>query len=180
MAYKGLANLHYAIMTKEDTATDAAEYSTPKRLVGINTVSIQHTNNTATMYGDNKALATENSTNETTITFEVAKIPLEDEAALLGHTYESDTMIVKGSDTPPYVAIMFDCDTENAKERNYKKYFKGKFAPAQQSVNTRGGSTEFTLHSLEATFVTRINDDQKYIETVTTDTAVATSWYASV
>lgn len=180
MAYKGLANLHYAIMTVEDTATTAATYSTPKRLVGINSVSIQPTNQTAKLYGDNKALSTENSTTEWQITLDIAKLPLEDEAALLGHTYESDTMIVKGNDTAPYAAIMFDLDTENDKEKEYRKYFKGKFAPSQQNGNTKGENTDFTLRSLEATFITRTYDDKTFEVTVTTDTSVATSWYASV
>ena len=180
MATKGLANLHYAIMTTEDTATTAATYSTPKRLVGINSVSIQPNNETATLYGDNKALATVTNTKEYTINLDLADLPLEDEAALLGHTYESDTMIVKGNDTPPYVAIMFDIDTHHDNEKEYRKYYKGKFAPSNQDVNTRGETTEFAVRALEATFVARNNDDKVVDIEVTTDVAVATSWYASV
>ena len=96
MAIIGLANLHYAIMTAEDTAETAATYGTPKRLVGINSVSIQPTNDTATLYGDNKALATVTNTKEFTISLEVAKLPTEDEAALLGHSYfglQLDSMV---------------------------------------------------------------------------------------
>lgn len=181
MAIIGLANLHYAIMTAEDTAETAATYDTPKRLVGINSVSIQPTNETSTLYGDNKALATVTNTKEFTISLEVAKLPTEDEAALLGHSYDSSTsvMTVKGNDTPPYIALLFDAGLEDG-TTEYVKFFKGKMAPAQQDMNTRGDTLDYGLHSLEGTFVARTKDDKVYETKVTSETSVATSWYASV
>lgn len=179
MAIIGLKNLHYAVMTTEDTATTAAVYSTPKRLVGIRSVSISPENETATLYGDNTALATFSATKNRTITLELADLPLEDEAILLGHTYSNGKMIVKGNDKPPYVAIMFDADTHD-RQTQYRTYFKGKFAEAQEDENTRGESMEFGPHNLEGAFVARMNDDQVYTKFTTTDTAVADSWYASV
>ena len=179
MAIIGLKNLHYAVMTTEDTATTPATYGTPKRLVGIRQVNIAPENQTATLYGDNTALATITATKKRQITLEVADLPLEDEAILLGHTYESDTMIVNGNDVAPYVAIMFDAETHNG-QTQYTTFFKGKFAEAQHTDNTRGESTEFTPFNLEGEFVARTNDDKVYAKKITTDPTVATSWYASV
>ena len=181
MAIIGLANLHYAPMTTEDTATTAAVYGTPKRLVGVVSVDVSPENETATLYGDNTALATVNKTKSRAVTIEVADLPLEDEAILLGHDYDSETgvMTVNGDDKAPYVAIMFDADTHDDKKQ-YVTFFKGRFAEAQHTDNTDGESTEFSLHNLEGTFVARTNDKKVYIKKVTTDLTVATSWYTSV
>lgn len=62
MAIIGLSKLHYARMTTDDTATTAPVYETPKRLIGVNSVSISPENDTATLYGDNMALDTKSST----------------------------------------------------------------------------------------------------------------------
>lgn len=181
MAIIGLANLHYAKMLSEDTATSAAVYEKPKRLIGINSVSISPTVDTATLYGDNKALATLTNSKEYQVTLEIADLPPEDEAALLGHKIDDDGIIhVAGNDTSPYIAILFDADTHHDNEKMYVKFFKGKFSPSQQDLNTRGENLEFGLHSLEATFVTRMYDDLTYDKFVTTDTTVAKSWYAEV
>lgn len=181
MAIIGLDNLHYAPMTTEDTATTQAVYGTPKRLVGIVSVDMSPENDTATLYGDNMAMATISKTKKRSITLEIADLPLEDEAALLGHTYDSETgvMTVKGDDKAPYVAIMFDADTHDEKKQ-YTVFYKGKFAEAQHTDNTDGESTEFSLHNLEGTFVARTYDKKVYDKRVTTDPSVATSWYASV
>ena len=181
MAIIGLKNLHYAVMTQEDTATTAAVYGTPKPLKGIVSVDVSPENETATLYGDNTALATFTATKSRAITLEVADLPLEDEAVLLGHDYDSETnvMTVHGNDVAPNVALMFDADTHDGKTQ-YTTFYKGKFAEAQHTDNTRGESMEFGLHNLEGTFVARTNDDKVYAKKVTTDPTVATSWYTSV
>lgn len=181
MAIIGLKNLHYAVMNTEDTATTPAVYGKPRRLVGIRSVDVAPENETAKLYGDNTALATFTATKSRAITLEVADLPLEDEAILLGHKYDSDTavMTVSGNDVAPYVAIMFDADTHDGKTM-YTTFFKGKFAEAQHTDNTRGESMEFTPFNLEGEFVARTNDDQVYAKKVSTDPTVAASWYESV
>ena len=183
MAIIGLSKLHYAKMTTEDTATTAPVYETPKRLIGINSVSVSPENDTATLYGDNMALDTKTSTRERTITLEVARLPLEDQAALLGYTYDSSTkkMSVNGDATAPNVAIMYEEDTDEGKVW-YKCFYKGKFSPSSEDANTRGDSLEYGLHSIEGTFVARLDNKRVYEvkEADATDTTTAASWYASV
>lgn len=183
MAVIGLSDLHYAIMKQEDTATTAPVYDTPKRLIGVNSVSRSPQNETATLYGDNQALATVTKTKEEQLSFEVARMPLEDQAALLGRTYDSATkkMSATADDAAPYVAIMYALDTDEGKRWLYV-FYKGKFAPANDDANTQGGSLEFGLHNAEGTFVSRINDKKTYdvIEIDSTDTTTANSFFASV
>ena len=179
MALVGLRNFYYATMTTEDTATTAAVYGTPKRIVGINSVDINPTINKATLYGDDTALATASSLGEIEVTIDIADLPIADLAALLGHTVTSGKMISKGSDSAPYVAIMFESEKHNGETR-YVKLLKGKFSESQETINTRGDSIEYQIPQITGTFVSRTNDSAWKYTQDSTDTTVATSWYASV
>ena len=183
MAIIGLSKLHYARMTTPDTATTAPVYETPKRLIGVNSVSVSPENDEATLYGDNMALDSKTSTRERTITLEIARLPLEDQAALLGYTYDSATkkMSVLGDASAPNVALMYEEDTDEGKVW-YKCFYKGKFAPSAEDSSTRGESLEYGLHKIEGKFVARLDNKKVYDvkEADATDTTTATSWYASV
>lgn len=179
MALIGLRNFYYALMTTEDTATTAAVYGTPKRIVGINSIDINPTVNKATLYGDDSALATASSLGEIEVTLDIADLPVEDLAALLGHTISGGVMVSKGSDSAPYVAIMFESEKHNGEIR-YVKLLKGKFSESQETINTRGDSIEYQVPQITGTFVSRTNDSAWKHTRDTTDTAVATAWYASV
>lgn len=180
MAQIGLKKFYYAVMSTEDTATSAPVYETPKRITGLNTVDINPTINKATLYGDDAALATAISFGEVEVTIDLADLPLVDRAALLGHTIGTDgVMVSKGSDTAPYVAIMFESETHNGLIR-YVKLLKGKFAESQETINTRGDNVEYQLPKITGTFVCRANDGAWKKDIDTSDTTIATSWYASV
>lgn len=176
MAIIGLKNLHYARMTTEDTATAAAVYGTPKRLVGVNSVSIEKETETATLYGDDQAIDTFIRTKQYNVTIELADLPLEDEAALGGHEYTDGILTVKGTDVPPYVALLFEADTRNGKTR-FVVLYKGRLTPPQEDLNTRGESFEYGLHTLEGSFIARVIDGK--IEDKTEDTTAA-EWYLKV
>ena len=183
MADIGLTKLHYAKMLTEDTDTTAPTYSTPKRLIGVNSVSVSPENETVTLYGDNTALATVSKTKKRTITLEIADLPLEDRAVILGHTYNSDTkvMSVSGDDEPPYIAIMYEVNNHKGQSELHV-FYKGKFAPSQTDTNTEGESLEFGLGNLEGEFVSRIDigrvEDVKLVEG--SDTTTATTFFATV
>lgn len=183
MASIGLTNLHYAKMLTEDTVTTAPTYDTPKRLVGVNSVSVSPETETATLYGDNTALATVTKTKKRTITLEIADLTPEDRAALLGHTYNSSKklMSVDGDDSPPYVALLYEVNNHKGQSELHV-FYKGKFAPSQEDTSTEGDSLEYGLSSLEGEFVSRI--DNKRVEDVITveptDTTTATAFFGTV
>lgn len=187
MATSGLSNLKYARMTTEDTATTAAVYETPQDLPGINTVSVTPDTETVRLFGDNQTIATKSKHKSTGITLNIAKLAPKDRAALLGHQYNSDTNVVSvtKNDTPPYVALMYQVDTEEDNKKELHVFYKGKFTPAQEDTNTEGESLEFGLHNLEGEFIHRLNDgkmeDIRTIDTSSSDTAtIKTAFFASV
>ena len=179
MAQVGLKNFYYALMTTEDTADAQAVYGTPKRVVGINSIEINPTVNTATLYGDDMALATASSLGEISVTINVADLPLEDLAALLGHTVTNGVMVAKGSDSAPYCAIAFESEKHNGEIR-YVKLLKGKFSESQETINTRGDSIEYQIPQITANFVARAYDSAWKKIQDSSDTTIATSCYASI
>lgn len=179
MAQIGLRNFYYAIMTQEDTASTAATYATPTRIVGLNKIDVNPTVNTATLYGDDIALATASSLGEITVTIDIADLKLPDLAALLGHTVNNGVMESKGSDNAPYVAIMFESEKHSGEIR-YVKLLKGKFSETQETIDTRGDSINYQIGQITGKFVARANDSMWKKTQDSTDTAIASSWYASV
>ena len=182
MATVGLKNLHYAECSADSSS--GVTYGTPKKIAGVNNVDINPTVNFATLYGDDAPFASESSMSEITVTIETADMPLEDQAALLGHTIDSTTkqMVAKASDTAPYVALMFEAKKHNGQTR-YVKLLKGKFAPSQETLQTRGESVEYTVPRLEGRFVAREYDGawKRVADSDNTESAtVITNWYTSV
>ena len=87
MAQIGLKNLYYSVIT---IGTGGAEtYATPKKIGNAVSVDISPSIQTTSLYGDDMAVATDVSLQEVRVTIETTDIPLEDQAALLGHTYNS-------------------------------------------------------------------------------------------
>lgn len=183
MATEGISNLHYAVMTTEDTATTAPVYGTPKRLVGINKVNVDYDNETKTLLGDNQSLATKTKTKKATITLEIARLPLEDRAALLGHSYNSSikVMEVAKDDKPPYVALMYKVQTDEDKEE-LNLFYKGKFAPSNEDTETDGKGSDFGLHNLTGEFVYRLDNGKlKGVRLVEpSDTTTIDAFFSSV
>lgn len=182
MALIGLKNIYYAKLTKDDTT--GATYETPKKIGNAISVDIKTNSNTAKLYGDDMAVASNTTILDSTVTIETTDIPMEDRAILLGHTVHNETGLItaKGSDSPPYVAILFESDTHDGKTRYYK-WLKGKFAPTQETINTRGENLEYQTPKMEATFVAR-QYDGAYEMIADSDNSLSesliSSWYESV
>lgn len=178
MARIGVRKLYYAICTKDNET--GISYGTPKRIVGLNQIDINPSVQRATAYGDDLPLETASSISDITVGINSVYLPLEDRAALLGHTIdENGVMVSKTDDEAPYVAIMFE-SKQSGGAIQYEKLLKGQFAESQETFDTKGENINFQLPSIEGSFVARANDGKWRKTLVTTDTTVATSWYASV
>ncbi len=70
---------------------------------------------------------------------------------------ESNELVAKSSDVAPYVALAFEANKHNGETR-YVKLLKGKFAPSQETIQTRGESVEYATPKLEGRFVAREYD----------------------
>ncbi len=182
MATVGLKNLYYAVMSA-DTA-GGVTYGSPVKIAGAINVDINPSVNFATLYGDDAPFASESSMSEISVTIETADLSLEDQAALLGNTLDGTTkeLAQKASDVAPYVALMFESSKHNGQTR-YVKLLKGKFAPSQETMQTRGESVEYTTPKLEGRFVARTYDGEwkRIADSDNTESAtIIASWYTSV
>jgi len=185
MAQIGLKNFHYAKQLTDNapdgTTAGSATYATPKKIGNAVSVDINPTTNTANLYGDDSAVATAISLGEITVTLETTDIPLEDQAILLGHSYDSvsGTLTAKGSDSAPDVAILFESEKHDGVIRCVK-LVKGKFAPAEENIATKGENLEYQVPQITGTFVTRQSDGAWKIVKDFAKGADTSEWYASV
>lgn len=182
MATVGLKNLYYAPLSSDNSS--GATYGAMKRIAGAIQVDINPSITFNTLYGDDAPFATDSSMTEITVTVETADLPIEDQAALLGHEVDSTTkqLIAKASDTAPYVAIAFEAKKHNGQTR-YVKLLKGRFSPSQETIQTKGESVNFTTPQMEGRFVAREYDGQwkRVADSDNTESAtVIASWYTSV
>ena len=179
MAQIGLKNIYYATLTKDDA--EGTTYGTPKKIGNAVSVDINPTTNTANLYGDDMAVATDITLNEIAITIETTDIPLEDQAALLGHTFDSveGSLTAKGSDTSPDVALLFESEKHDGDIRCVK-LLKGKFAPSQETINTKGDNLEYQVPQLTGTFVARQSDGAWKITKDFAKGSDTADWYTSV
>lgn len=181
MAKVGVSNLHYAIQQTEDTATAAATYGTPVAIKGTVNVDVQVASETATLYADNGPYESAAGMGEITVSLELADLELADQAALLGHTVDSQTgqLDKKTTDTAPYVALAFEFLMANGKKRAVKLY-KGKFTEPGETGQTKEASPNFQTQSISAAFV-QLKNNAMWESVKDFDANAATdSWYASV
>lgn len=177
MAQIGLKNLYYSVMTIGDNGTES--YGTPVKIGEAISVDINPSFDKVSLYGDDMAVATDISMKEVEVTIETTDIPLKDQAALLGHSYsESDGLTANMTDSAPYVALLFESEKHSGGIRCVK-LMKGKFAPTQETINTKGESLEYQVPSLTGTFVADKSGDWKKIKDFAKGAATA-SWYTSV
>lgn len=153
MAKLGISNVHYALMSTEDSATANPAYGQIKKpSCGLISVDLNVNTNKADLYADNILWATETVFQNAEMTINVADLPMDMQADLLGHTYDSDnkTLIKKASDVAPYFAIGFEFLTTTGKLAVWM--YKGKTQPASMSGNTKGENTEYGTNEMQATF----------------------------
>ena len=178
MAQIGLKNLYYAKMTI-GSGSAADTYAAPVKIGNAVSVDISPTIETASLYGDDMAVATDVNFKEIKVTIETTDVTLKQQADLLGHTYtEADGLTAKMTDSPPYVALLFESEKHNGGIRCVK-LMKGKFAPSKETINTKGENLEYQVPQLEGTFVADENGVWKKIKDYDKGADTA-SWYTSV
>ena len=178
MALIGLKNLYYAVCNvDEDDANSTESYDSPVKLGHAVSVDINPEIQTVSLYGDDMAVATD-SMKEVSVTIETTDISSANMAALLGHTSDGDGYTAKMSDTAPYVALLFESQKEDGGIRCVK-LLKGKFAPSQETINTKGENIEYQVPKLTGTFVARKDGVWKIVKDFEAGAETA-SWYSSV
>lgn len=153
----GLSHLHYAVL-KSDTAGGTASYDEPVRIPGAIEVNINPNPSTETLFADDGPMETATTLGEIEVEINVADLPFEAQAVLLGHTLENGVLIRKSADSPPFVALGFRALKSNGKYR-YVWLTKGKFSIPELSNRTKEDGIEFQTPSISASFVKRESDD---------------------
>lgn len=179
MSKIGISKFHYAKQTTEETASAAAVYGTPVAVPGLVSANVAPAANKATLYADNGPYETASALGEVTLTVDLADLPLEVQADLLGHTLTDGQLDYKASDVAPYVAVLFEYLLGNGKKRCVKLY-KGKFTEPTDEGTTKGENVEFQTSSVEASFV-QLKNNSMWKSTKDFDANASTdSWYSAV
>lgn len=177
----GLRDLHYAILISDDPNTGAV-YEKPVRIAQAINAKISPKQNTETLYADDGPFVTVASMGEVDVELEVSDLPLEVQAALLGHTISNGVMIKKSTDIAPEVAIGFRSVKSNGKYR-YVWLLKGKFHLPEEDYATKADKISFNTPKLKGTFVKRLDDVWQYVadeDSLDFDPTIASSWFTSV
>lgn len=154
MSQVGISKLHYAKITTDETTSANPVYGTVQApTCGLVSVDISTSTNTTSLYADNILWDTETSQGEITANFTIADFPMDMQADLLGHTYDSSakTLIKKVDDTAPYCAVGFEFLQASGKKLCVWLY-KGKFSEPTTSGSTKGENTEFQTSEMTASF----------------------------
>lgn len=177
----GVKNLHYAILKTDDKT--GATYETPVNIAGVRTIDVKPSSGVDTLYGDDAPYDVADYLGDISVTVDTAQIPLVDLAALLGHTVDKGVMEYKSTDTPPYVALMFESVKSNGKKR-FVKLLKGKFAEPEDNFQGKDTSTHWNTAKLTGHFVVREYDSawKRVADEDATDYESATGdgWYRTV
>ncbi|WAH38619.1 major tail protein [Alicyclobacillus dauci] len=180
MAKVGLRNFHYAVLTQDDST--GVDYGAIKSVPGIVTSKIQPKSNAATLYADDGPSETATVLGEVDVTIELSELPVEDQAAILGHTIDGNGVLVKkSSDQAPYIAVGFISRKSSGKDL-YVWLLKGKAQVPEDDLQTQEDKPNFATTSLTLTFVRREYDnayDARGDEDNSSFTGSAT-WFDSV
>jgi len=173
----GVENLVYAILTDETTLT----YSSPTLISPAINVKINPKSNSDTLYADNRAVETVTSLGEIDVEIETQDLPLEVQAALLGHTLDSTSKVMCSNvqDSAPYAAVGFKIKKANGKYR-YVWLLKGKFSEPEEEHSSQEDKTKFQTPKIKGTFLTRTDGKWKYTADEDSGFTGGAAWFNSV
>ncbi|USK56576.1 phage tail protein [Cytobacillus solani] len=182
MAQVGLKDLHFAKLTKDDEVE--VTYAVPKKIAPAISVNMTTSSNSATLYADDGPAATDSALGVTEVTINTSDLPTAVEAELLGHTVNSEGVMVENADdTAPYVAIGFRSKTSDGGEM-FVWLLKGKFSIPEQNYATKGESIEYQTPTITGQFIKRIHDgDWRYkmkSNDQGVDPTVISNWFTKV
>lgn len=176
----GLKDLYYATLTKDDGT--GVTYGTPVKVAPAINAKITPSVSTEVLYADDGPAETAVALGEISVELETSDLPLEIQAALLGHTLDATAgvMTKKSTDTAPYVALGFKSQKSNGKYR-FVWLLKGKFAPIEEEYKTKEDKVTYNTPKIKASFVKRSKDDVwQYIADEDSGFTGASTWFTSV
>ena len=184
----GLTNLVYAIMTADvpPTAPGAGdgytEYDSAVRILGAITANFSPNASNDTLFADDGPYDTASTLGAMSLELNVADLPAEQRAELLGATYANGVLVHTANDIPPYVAVGMSVKKSNGADR-YIWYLKGKFSAPDDNNQTKADSINWNTPTITGNFLKRDSDDQWKVQADTDDPNVSkdtlSTWFAS-
>lgn len=177
----GLKDLYYAIQTKDDNTGVA--YSAPVKIAGLINAKTSPSSESLTLYADDGPSEQIQQLGTISLDLETKDLPLDVQAALLGHSIVGGVLIKKDTDIAPYVAIGYRSTKSNGKSR-FMWLLKGKFNLPDEEDKTKEDKPSVQTPKISGTFMKRDYDGQW--QRVTDEDlasfvpATGTNWFTSV
>ncbi|MFB4258970.1 major tail protein [Shouchella clausii] len=159
MAIKGLKDLHYAVIRSEsDTET---VYGPVKKLGPAMAFNMQPTINRGNLRADDKVLFSDSAKGPITVTLNIAYLPKDVQADILGRTIHENGLITdNAADQAPYIAIGGRC--ENARGGyDYFWVYRIKLAPAEENAETKAETPTYQSPNLSGEGLPRLHDGEE-------------------
>ena len=184
----GLTNLVYAIMVDDVPPTTVGgddgytTYDSAVRILGAITANFSPNASNDTLFADDGPYETASTLGAMSLELNVADLPPENRAELLGAKYENGILIHTSDDIPPYVAVGMSVKKSNGADR-YIWYLKGKFTAPDDNNQTKADSINWNTPTITGNFLKRDSDNQWRVSIDTDDTNVQpdtkNNWFES-
>lgn len=166
----GLTNLVYCELLTDEPGGAGVTYGAPHRILGAITANFSPNASNDTLFADDGPFDTASTLGAMTLELNVADLPAEDRARLLGATYSDEGILINtGNDIPPYVAVGMSVRKSNGANR-LVWYLKGKFTVPDDNNQTKADSINWNTPTITGNFLKR-DTDQMYRIAVDTDDA---------
>lgn len=182
----GLTNLVYALViddippTKPGAGDGKTTYGTVNRILGAITANFSPNASNDTLFADDGPYDTASTLGAMTLELNVADIPHEQRAELLGAQYINGVLVHTSEDIPPYVAVGMSIKKSNGADR-YIWYLKGKFSPPDDNNQTKADSINWNTPTITGNFLKRDSDNQWRVSCDTDDenvsAAIKDGWF---
>lgn len=186
----GLSNVVYAICVSDVAPSTIggkdgyATYDDPKKLLGAISANFAPNASNDTLFADDGPYETASTLGAMSLELNVADIPVDQKAELLGATYDDSTGVLYHSaeDIPPYVAIGMSVKKSNGADRLIW-YLKGKFTAPDDNNQTKADSINWNTPTISGNFLKRDADGLWKVTADTDDANVSSTvkenWFSS-
>lgn len=174
----GLTNLVYALViddippTKPGAGDGKTTYGPATRILGAITANFSPNASNDTLFADDGPYDTASTLGAMSLELNVADIPSEQRAELLGAQYVNGVLVHTSEDIPPYVAVGMSVKKSNGADR-YIWYLKGKFSPPDDNNQTKSDSINWNTPTITGNFLKRDSDNQWRVSCDTDDENVS-------
>ena len=174
----GVKDLHVHELLEE--TKDGANYGPAQRIVDLIEVAITPTVNNAELYADDRLANSITVLSSFDITIGVAELEPEIQATLLGQEVDEDGGVFTSAKmNPPAFAVSFRAERSDG-TYEYRQMFKVKFAPTDETYNTKGDTPEFQTESITGVSMPLMHNGQFNYKIVDKEDAFGDEWFDTI